>query len=44
MDIEYIKVTVDKHRYDKVCNEINQINGVVTVDELIIKEEQCSNQ
>jgi hypothetical protein len=41
MDIAYIKVTVDEHRFNKVCNEINEINGVVTVDELKITEEEC---
>tara|TARA_R100001460_G_scaffold29450_4_gene58628 strand:+ start:1864 stop:1986 length:123 start_codon:yes stop_codon:yes gene_type:complete len=40
MDIAYIKVTVDEHRYNKVWLEINSINGVVNVDELIIKEEE----
>jgi len=39
MDIAYIKVTVDEHRFNKVCKEINEINGVITVDELIFKEE-----
>ena len=39
MDIGYIKVTVDEHRFNKVCEEINEINGVITVDELIFKEE-----
>ena len=38
MDIEYLKVTVDEHRFNKVCNEINEINGVVTVDELKLEE------
>ena len=39
MDIGYIKVTVDEHRFNKVCEEINEINGVITVDELIFKQE-----
>ena len=38
MDITYLKVTVDEHRFNKVCNEINEINGVVTVDELKLEE------
>ena len=33
-----LKVTVDEHRFNKVCNEINEINGVVTVDELKLEE------
>ena len=40
MDIAYIKVTVDEHRFNKVCNEINEINGVVTVDELKLVDKE----
>ena len=38
MDMAHIIVIVDEHRYNKVCNEINEINGVVSVDEFKVEE------